>query len=165
MKVVRTKRWHVLVGLIQQHGWRCGAELGVLDGDNLFHLLDNCPGLQMIGVDRWKTYEDYPKKDMETSAYLVQQMVANFYRDRCRILVGDTSTMANEVKDGVLDFVFIDAGHKYEEVLADIEAWRPKLKPNGRMLGHDIDWPGVHRAVCEVYDHHDVLPDDVWMAA
>jgi predicted alpha/beta hydrolase family esterase len=51
-----------------------------------------------------------------------------------------------------LDFVFIDADHKYESVKADIAAWLPKVRPGGHIAGHDYhsDWPGVQKAVDEV---------------
>lgn len=51
--------------------------------------------------------------------------------------------------DASLDFVFIDAAHDYDNVVADIAAWRPKVKPGGVLAGHDYTgyWPGVVRAV------------------
>lgn len=53
--------------------------------------------------------------------------------------------------DKSLDFVFIDASHDYDNVKADILAWRPKIKPNGFMGGHDFHslFPGVVQAVTE----------------
>jgi Methyltransferase domain len=50
---------------------------------------------------------------------------------------------------GTVDLVFLDAAHGFEDVVADIQAWRPCLKPGGVLAGHDHDgsWPGVVRAV------------------
>jgi predicted O-methyltransferase YrrM len=48
------------------------------------------------------------------------------------------------------DAVFIDASHEYEDVRLDIFAWLPLVKPGGVICGHDIDWPGVYRAVKEL---------------
>jgi hypothetical protein len=47
--------------------------------------------------------------------------------------------------------IFIDADHSYESVLADILAWRPKARK--LICGHDYKktWPGVQRAVQEVF--------------
>jgi len=53
--------------------------------------------------------------------------------------------------DASLDFVFIDAGHTYENASADIRAWLPKVKPGGFIAGHDYgSAPGVNRAVNEL---------------
>ena len=53
--------------------------------------------------------------------------------------------------DASLDFVFIDAGHTYENASADIRAWLPKVKPGGHIAGHDYgSAPGVNRAVNEL---------------
>ena len=52
------------------------------------------------------------------------------------------------------DMVFLDAGHDYESVKADILAWKPLLRSsNSVMCGHDYSdqyWPGVKRAVTEL---------------
>ena len=45
--------------------------------------------------------------------------------------------------------LYIDAGHEYEHVTADLKAWWPVLKPGGMMFGDDyhLQWIGVVRAV------------------
>jgi len=59
---------------------------------------------------------------------------------------------ASLYEDNSLDFVFIDAGHSYENVLADINAWLPKVKKGGVIAGHDYtNADGVRRAVNEIF--------------
>jgi len=59
--------------------------------------------------------------------------------------------------DASLDFVFIDAGHSYENVIADIKAWLPKVKPGGFIGGHDYgSAEGVRQAVNELIAGYDV---------
>lgn len=51
-------------------------------------------------------------------------------------------------EDDSLDFVFIDGDHKYDAVVADIEAWLPKIKAGGIIAGHDYGWcTDVRKAV------------------
>ena len=50
-------------------------------------------------------------------------------------------------KDKELDFVWIDAGHEYEDVVEDIKLWYPKIKDGGFILGHDVNQTQVRRAV------------------
>jgi hypothetical protein len=53
-------------------------------------------------------------------------------------------------EDNSLDAVFIDAGHTYDAVKADIAAWLPKVKVGGILAGHDYAWSDdVRRAVDE----------------
>ena len=55
---------------------------------------------------------------------------------------------AKDYKNKSLDFVFIDAGHSYVDVLNDIKAWFPKIKKGGIIAGHDyVDDEDVKRAV------------------
>jgi len=63
----------------------------------------------------------------------------------------EPSTAARLFEAGTVDFVFIDAGHTREAVAADIAAWLPKVRPGGRIAGHDYapEWPGVVQAVDE----------------
>lgn len=48
-----------------------------------------------------------------------------------------------------VDFVWLDGGHRYDEVRGDLDAWLPKLKPGGIIGGDDWLFPGVARAVRE----------------
>jgi hypothetical protein len=58
---------------------------------------------------------------------------------------------ARLVPDESLDFIFIDAIHLYEDARADLAAWRPKLRADGILAGHDYTpaFGGVMRAVDE----------------
>ena len=61
--------------------------------------------------------------------------------------------------DGELDFVFIDGEHSYEAARLDIEAWWPKVRSGGLLMGHDYDrqrFPGVCRAVDELGESYAV---------
>ena len=65
-----------------------------------------------------------------------------------------------------VDFIYIDASHVYESVMADVRAWKPHIKPGGWMGGHDYNWkfPGVLRAVFEQFGKpHRVFQDSSWL--
>jgi predicted O-methyltransferase YrrM len=58
--------------------------------------------------------------------------------------------------DDSLDFVFIDAAHDYDNVVADLKAWYPKIKKGGVLAGHDFypdqpTWCDVYKAVKDVF--------------
>lgn len=67
-------------------------------------------------------------------------------------------------EDGFFDWIYIDAGHSYNNVKNDLEAWYPKLKNGGIFSGDDymnFNNPteglyGVVEAVEEFVDNHDI---------
>ncbi len=59
---------------------------------------------------------------------------------------------AKNYEDNSLDFIFIDAGHDYESVTKDLNAWFPRLKKTGVIAGHDYHYNvGVYPAVNEFF--------------
>ena len=74
----------------------------------------------------------------------------------------DSITASKDFKDNSLDFIFIDAGHLYEEVKEDIKAWLPKLKKGGTLAGHDYgNSEGVTKAVDEIFKNKKI-EKNVW---
>ena len=66
--------------------------------------------------------------------------------------------------DGSLDLVFIDAGHTFEDVVADIEAWLPKVRPYGFIAGHDYSWDDeVKRAVHSKFPTISMETEGCWV--
>jgi cephalosporin hydroxylase len=66
-------------------------------------------------------------------------------------------------KDSSLDFVFIDADHEYESIVADIEAWLPKVKAGGYIAGHDYPYPPVNLAVTQLLPHAQPFTGGCWI--
>ena len=173
---MKERRWHVLEKLIKKNQWVIGAELGVWKARTYDYLLRNCPDLTLIGVD---LYEQLPENEgdgkekyiTETSGRVwdhekywktVQELLIEF-APRAIFFKELTYTAANSVEDNTLDFVFIDADHSEEGVRNDIEAWAPKVKVGGSILGHDINWPTV-KGVVENFDDkpYTTYSDNVW---
>ncbi len=76
--------------------------------------------------------------------------------DAIQLIISDSVAAADFFADGSLAWVHIDARHDYDSVVADINAWEPKVRPGGWLSGDDYQadwWPGVVNAVS------DTLPD------
>ena len=65
-------------------------------------------------------------------------------------VVRDTTVgAASNYKDQSLDFVYVDADHSHDAVVADIEKWLPKVKVNGVLAGHDYKSRKSVKSACE----------------
>jgi hypothetical protein len=162
------RRWDWIESQVKANGWTSGAELGVLKGQTYLHLLRNCPDLTLIGVDLWHDQPDTPGQEDKIGrdfAGMLENIKrqSRIYGKRAITIQNWTVVAADQVEDGSLDFVFVDADHSAEAVRADIMAWRPKLKPQGRMLGHDINWECVRDVVKDLYPSYTIYPDNCWM--
>src|SRR6185437_8432052 len=163
-------RWHVLTGICYVHGYRYGAELGVSTGRFTAYLCDRIPDLRMIAVDTWRDRPDHEGEGAETYEGRAHEKHYRLFKEFCEtnfpgrveIKREDTQTAHELVKDGSLDFVFIDADHTYDGCLADIKAWTPKVRPGGLVSGHDYPWPSVRRAVDDTGPSM-ITSDGVWL--
>lgn len=121
--------------LVSRYPHKVGAEVGVLKGENSVNLLDKLPGLKLLYcVDTWRG--KLGPSNMEKCMLELKP-----YMDRVKILRMRSEKAAKKVPDLSLDFVFIDANHRYESVILDINSWMPKLRSGGLLSGHDyIDY-------------------------
>jgi len=70
----------------------------------------------------------------------------------------------NKFEDRYFDFIYIDASHEYQDVKKDIELYLPKCKHI--IGGHDYqpEWPGVVKAVNEIFTQPDkTYADESWL--
>ena len=68
------------------------------------------------------------------------------------LIVADSVTAASFFADRSLAWVHLDARHDREHLLADIAAWRPKVRSGGWLSGDDYDevkWPEVVATINE----------------
>lgn len=138
-------------------------EVGSWLGDSAIHMA-SISKADILCVDTWLgSWEWYTKfKDEEhwkgrLNPYrgypqVYYQFLANVvhagYQNRITPLPLDSLSAARVVKDLELqpDLVYIDAGHGFDQVLADLEAWYPLAKK--AVFGDDWDtWIEVNQAV------------------
>ena len=143
-------RGSFLLHLITTYNIKLMAEVGVKFGRTTFFLLDNVPDLKIYAVDI--NIKDFYNSD-----------VAKKYGDRLVPIQGLSYQVTDQLADDSLDLVFIDADHGYDSVKRDIIAYTPKLKTTGLLTGHDIDYPGVNKAVKELIKEFDIGPNFVWV--
>ena len=146
----KSNRKYFLDFLIKKYQLSTIAEVGVRDGRTTFYLLNNNPQLTIFAIDK-------------SIAGFYNNTIKDKYKDRL-IPIEEYSDQGHKyIEDGSLDLVFIDADHSYECVKEDIHNYTCKLNTTGWLTGHDIDFPGVNKAVTESLNHFDVGPNNVWI--
>lgn len=125
-----TLRREDFAGIINERGYKTLVEMGVDRGMFSAHLLKCCPNIHLVAVDIWEDDEIYE----EASAAMLSAGMARF---TMRCWAG--SDEARRTQDYTKDFIYIDALHDYDSVLADIQAWWPKVRKGGMLAGHDYN--------------------------
>lgn len=108
-----------------------GAEIGVRTGINAKDILDKLSIKKLYLIDNWKSS---PIANKEKTIKIL-----NLFKTKIVILSGDSIKMCGYIKNNELDFVYIDAGHSYENVQNDIKNYYPKVKIGGLIAGHDYN--------------------------
>lgn len=118
-------------------------EIGVAEGDFSFYLLDRWPGT-CWQVDPWRQMDaaeyvdvcNLADPEQERRFELVTKRAAKYGR-RAAPMRMTSEEASSKFIDGVFDFVYIDANHKYESISQDLKLWWPKVRWGGVFAGHD----------------------------
>jgi len=117
--------------IINMLGLKKGAEIGVCGGHHSEILCQNIKDCELLCVDAWgnrtkKWYEPAIERLKPYNAEIVRKTSMDAVRD---------------VPLESLDFVYIDADHRFDFVMEDLIAWGRRVRPGGIIAGHDYDRP------------------------
>lgn len=137
------------------------AEIGCWKGRTTETLLSEING-PVYAVDHWQGSEferGGPHREA-TQRDIFADFMGNVghFPNLC-VRRGNSTEVASTLP--MIDFVFIDAGHTYSEVKADLDAWAPKAL---RIIaGHDFHLPEVEQAVREKFGSRvQCAADSIW---
>ena len=149
------------------------VEVGSFLGKSTSYILDEIEKsnkkLQFYAVDTWDLTKDdqfhftaempWGEKYIDFSKRLGDKAFYNYFIDNIKYCPGGHNLTkaiqsyswdgANYFLDNTCHFVFIDAGHSYESVIKDLNAWYSKVKIGGIFAGHDLIGEGVQKALKE----------------
>lgn len=118
-----------------------GAEIGVAKGRFANEILTEYSGHVFL-IDAWAKQDINIYDDIENSEDSVNNLdicLNNLkkFNKRFTIIRKFSEDAVKDIKDESLDFVYIDANHKYDYVKKDIEIWCKKIRKGGIISGHD----------------------------
>lgn len=161
--------------VINRENFTVGAELGVRVGEFAEHVLNNWPTVERYYlVDLWaqqENYKDLANADNEQQEALYQETKQRLsaWTEKTVFLRNYTSLAVHSLKEGELDYVYVDARHDYCGCMEDMELYWPKVREGGIMAGHDYkfaeevegqDWYGLFALVYTLlrYQHQTCRP-------
>jgi predicted O-methyltransferase YrrM len=135
-----------------------GVEIHKRKRDINFFAIDSFQGAtNSTDANEIKAYEGI--SEIEESYTYNVSLIGN----KIKTIVSLTDEAAQYFDDSSVDVVFVDGGHSYEVVKADILAWLPKVKKGGIISGHDFNaWEGVNKAVTEIFGTPNKVENDCW---
>jgi len=126
IKVRGYKRNPHLYRLFNELGFKNGVEVGVKDGANALAMCKQIAGISLGLVEPW---------DISCSKYKIA--IKNLEPYNVKPVCELSMNALSEFKDNSLDFVYIDANHRFDYVMEDIIHWSKKVRPGGIVSGHD----------------------------
>jgi predicted O-methyltransferase YrrM len=130
---------------LEQRGARRGAEIGTHRGEFAYKLLERWRHGFLYCVDPYRGgYDDDDPAshgDRAKDRHDAHTRLQRFTR-RSRFIETTSMDAARHPDLNDLDFVYVDAKHRFTDVLNDLTTWWNKLRPGGILAGHDIVCPG-----------------------
>lgn len=118
-----------------------GAEVGVAEGYFSECILKTWDGY-LYCIDAWADLPGYAEEYPQEENYRSCLARLAPYEGKYEIVRKTSLEAASSFEDESLDFVYLDADHTYQGVLADLEAWYPKVVKGGIFCGDDYGaWP------------------------
>jgi len=164
MRIVRNLHlypWRPMMRYIKQHYQQplVGVEIGVSEGMHANNILSTLSIKKLYLVDPYTNYSEYNNDsvDFEKIYKNAQKRLLRF-NNKIQFIRDFSEDAANQIPDNHLDFVYIDACHRYEYVKKDIELYYPKVKKGGVIGGHnfEIRFKDVCKVVLKFADKHNL---------
>ena len=140
-------------------------EIGCYFGRSTRALADNCKG-KVHAIDSWEVIN---RANDGNPAFDSNIITYNLFRCNLNDHIASGKLIVNPVNwedyqsNYTADFIFLDGDHKYEAVKHDILKAFDYLEPNGILSGHDYNWPGVAKAVNEIFPVINVKESIWWI--
>lgn len=132
-----------------------GVEVGCYLGDYADILKTKCRKLYL--VDPYIQMDDYidivnANNYIRNDDYkfICQRFSSEISAGLIEMIRKKSLDAVRDFQDESLDFVYLDANHRYSHVLDDLNSWWSKVKPGGLLCGHDYQNSSENGSIIEV---------------
>lgn len=143
---MESRRWDVLVNIINSNDIETFVEVGTAQGKNMSRILKHTDVPKIWSIDPYEFYEGYEE---DNDANAGKERIKSNYAKASKTVLADervthlrqkSAEAAPSFSEKSIDLIFIDANHEYEYVLEDLQLWWPKVVEGGFMVMHDYTW-------------------------
>ena len=128
------------------------VEIGVWSGLTAQHMLQEFPQMDYYGIDPYIGFYNASQQLCDEARILAEERLSPFTNAELRF--EPSVEAAKDFPALAIDLLFIDANHRYEFCLQDMQSWWPKT--SCIMAGHDFI-EDVKRAVEDFCEEMDVV--------
>jgi len=126
-----------LAKLFNTLGYKIGAEIGVASGRHSIQLFREIDGLKLICVDPWKEHDGVTAVSQTRIDKGYNACIDRLKDCNVEYMRMSSVEASEKIKNNSLDFVYIDAGHDFDNHLRDIITWSPKVREGGIVSGRN----------------------------
>lgn len=143
-----------ILELVEQYRPKVCVELGTWMGASAIPVARSIRrwGGTLTCVDTWAGDVQAPNTVRPSAPWMLVNCARNIMDagvgSTVRLMPSSTAEAAAQWREPI-DYLYIDAAHDFDSVLADLAAWFPHVKPGGLLLGDDYGsdlFPGVKTA-------------------
>jgi predicted O-methyltransferase YrrM len=127
--------YRVLAQLAKETNPKLIVELGTQAGTGALHFRHGAPKARIVTVDIRSTF---PKFIELMDEHNIKRIKSD-------------SVKAASLVNGAIDIIFFDANHEYTNLMAEVDAWMPKVKEKGIALFDDIHFDRETRSQAKAY--------------
>tara|TARA_Y100000310_G_C20694653_1_gene824698 strand:- start:690 stop:1289 length:600 start_codon:yes stop_codon:yes gene_type:complete len=117
-----------------------GIEIGVYRAEHANFLLKSNKIRFMYLIDEYKLFNDAGVEpvDMDKSKSIAMKRLSK-NKGKFKLIMKNSDDAHHQFDNNLVDFVYIDGGHSYEQVKKDINNYFPLVKKGGIIGGHDFN--------------------------
>lgn len=133
-----------------------GAEVGVFSGRFSRQLCRLTEPTRFYAIDAWwegdgETFASRPKvRTRDAHGSTLIRLRPWISSGVAQVLVRKSQQALRELEPGHLDWLYLDAGHEFQQTLEELRLCSRVVKPSGIIAGHDficMKWQGVFKAI------------------